>query len=118
MSPSRRWRGSAGNSGEQPLHTKGDKAGDAATLSRLPVSSCNYTPSCFSFTSPGTINGLEAAGRLAPGEWASKPSADSCWGSPLKMRITPSLRAHARPPGTALTSRPRNHSLIVSAPYD
>ena len=65
MSPACRWCGSAGNCGEQSLHIKGDKALHPAMLSRLPISCCNYTSNCFSFTSFGTINGLEAEGRLA-----------------------------------------------------
>lgn len=51
--------------GKQPLCVKGDKTLGPAALSRLPISSCNYTANCFSFTSVGTMNGLEAEGRLA-----------------------------------------------------
>lgn len=97
MSLSRRRRAPAGGSCEQPLHAKGDKARDPAPLSRFPISSRNYASNCFSFTSAGTINGLEAAGRLALDEWASKPSADSCSGRRLKTGVTPSPHAHTRP---------------------
>lgn len=113
MSLSRRRRAPAGGSCEQPLHAKGDKARDPAPLSRFPISSRNYASNCFSFTSAGTINGLEAAGRLALDEWGFKAECGLVLGEAAEDGCRP-LSACTHPPGRALKARPRNHSLIIS----
>lgn len=88
---------------EKPLHP--------ATLSRLPISSCNYTSNCFSFTGPGSINGPR---RRAGRQLSSFKAGDSGMRWAVKSQVKPpALQAHPRRQSFKMC--PRNHFLLTSA---
>lgn len=88
----------AAQDSEKPLHP--------ATLSRLPISSRNYTSNCFSFTVPGSINGprQRAARQLSSFKagdsgmrWAVKSQA-----KPLALQVHPRQQSFKMSPEITL----------------